>query len=624
MAAGAGASSKKYGKGTSSSSKKRKYEGGNKSASSAGGGEGGGAGGDVSASNKKRALKHERQSHRRHADSVVAAKEVWNRLRLKTNTREETRELTDELMELLRGKFAEVAMQHDASRVVQAVVQYGTPEQRLDVVKELANADVAGSGKSNSTNSIAELCKIQYAHFVVLKIIKYCFKEAECVRIVVKSLKGQVPKLAVHAVGARVVELLFSTFPPKSTALLKLELYGPQFALFASGDLSNVTSNHPTLVKIIEQQPEKRDVALEHVINILNKGMEKSLFGFAYFQQLFAEYVTVAPPNDVRAIAPSVVDHSIHMLSTRPGTRVIAECATYGTPKDRKRIMKSLKGYTRSSLTHKDAYLALLRLIDVTDDTVAVNKSVLAELQVNPDTKDEEGISPILDLATSDTGSKMFLLLLSRSDEIRRRYFDPSELEVLRSGATIKEGGEDVPTSKKNPETRRMELLQYIKSLLIELCKNHADELLRSTPGSRVLREVYASFPSQALADAIVGACQQSVGSEGDELSIFEDRTGQLAMKHLLLDEAEQNTDVDNAESISFASCLLSRFSGKLSMIAASNRGCFVLVSMLKVDGVKKDVIKEVKKSEAEIKKRAGNGKMKAGCEALLKALNES
>ena len=174
------------------SSKKRKFDGGGTSASSAGAGGGGGP--DVSASNKKRALKHERQSHRRHADSVVGAKDIWNRLRLKTNTREETRELTDELMELLRGKFAQVAMQHDASRVVQAVVQYGTPEQRLDVVKELANADVAGSGKGSSTTGLAELCKVQYAHFVVLKIIKYSFKEAECVRLVVKvsvTLQGR-------------------------------------------------------------------------------------------------------------------------------------------------------------------------------------------------------------------------------------------------------------------------------------------------------------------------------------------------------------------------------------------------------------------------------------------------
>ena len=450
-----------------------------------------------------------------------------------------------------------------------------------------------------------------------------------------QSLKGQVPKLAVHAVGARVIELLFSTFPPKSTALLKLELYGPQFALFASGDLSNVNSNHPTLEKVIEQQPKKRDVALEYVLGILNKGMEKNLWGFAYFQQLFSEYVTSASPNDVRAITSSVVDHSIHMLSTRAGTRVVAECATYGTPKDRKRIMKSLKGYTRSSLLHRDAYLALLRLVDVTDDTVAINKSVLAELQVNPDAKgddDEDGegsnVSPILDLATSDTGSKLFLLLLSSSDEIRRRYFDPMELEVLKNGATIQEGGEEIPISKKNPDTRRMELLQYVRSLLIDLCTQHPDELLRSTPGSRVLREVVASFPSQELIGAVVSACEESLNGDDGNLSIFEDRTGQLALKHLLLDEAEQSSDDDNEEDdddrASLAAALQSTFSGKLVQIASSNRGCFVLVSLLKVDGVKKEVLKELKKNESKIKKlAAGKSDMNAGYEALLKAIKQ-
>ena len=49
-----------------------------------------------------------------------------------------------------------------------------------------------------------------------------------------QSLKKQMTKLAVHSVGSRVVELLFATFPNKSTAPLKLELYGPQYALFAS------------------------------------------------------------------------------------------------------------------------------------------------------------------------------------------------------------------------------------------------------------------------------------------------------------------------------------------------------------------------------------------------------
>ena len=128
-----------------------------------------------SASNKKRALKHERQSHRRHSDAVVASKEIWNRLRLKTNTREETSAMTNELMDILRGKFSEVAMQHDASRIVQAVIQYGTAQQRLEVVKEISDG-----------GNMSELCKIQYAHFAVLKIIKYCFKQKDCVQIVVK------------------------------------------------------------------------------------------------------------------------------------------------------------------------------------------------------------------------------------------------------------------------------------------------------------------------------------------------------------------------------------------------------------------------------------------------------
>ena len=71
------------------------------------------------------------------------------------------------------------------------------------------------------------------------------------------------------------------------------------------------------------------------------------------------------------------------------------------------------------------------------------------------------------------------------------------------------------------------------------------------------------------------------------------------------------------------ASSPLSHFGGKLPEIAASNRGCFVLVAMLKVNGVKSDALEELKKNESKIKKPAGK-KMKAGQVALLKALKDS
>ena len=71
-------------------------------------------------------------------------------------------------------------MQHDASRMVQAVLQFGSKEERLETVRELCAAD-----KESAVN-LAELCKIQYAHFVVLKMIKYCARDEECVRLIVK------------------------------------------------------------------------------------------------------------------------------------------------------------------------------------------------------------------------------------------------------------------------------------------------------------------------------------------------------------------------------------------------------------------------------------------------------
>ncbi len=94
-------------------------------------------------------------------------------------------------------------MQHDASRCVQGVLQFGNEEQRREVVMELCDAgSESGSSTSNARSkgnkattdernnklnmNVAELCKIQYAHFVVLKMINYCAKDEVCVKVIVK------------------------------------------------------------------------------------------------------------------------------------------------------------------------------------------------------------------------------------------------------------------------------------------------------------------------------------------------------------------------------------------------------------------------------------------------------
>ena len=457
-------------------------------------------------------------------------------------------------------------------------------------------------------------------------------------------------KLAVHSVGSRVVELLFATFSSKSVAPLKLELYGPQYALFASAiptETKHAKSNAPalpTLATFITDNPDKREPTVTHLQSIIQKGLDKSLTGFSYFHSLLNDYVSIASPNDIRDfLTPAIAEHSLHLISTRAGTKVVCECAAYGTVKERKKILKCFKGYARSSLLHRDAYMAILRLIDVMDDTVLINKMLLAELHQNPDDKktddgdnddESEDPSPIIDLVLSETGSKLFLLLLIPKDEMTSsddgkrsnrwlKSFDPYEIEVLHRNPCVIENEESVPTSKKEEETRRSELLVYIKELLVDACTKHTEELMRSKTGSKVLLEVCEQFPSEMLFHAVVEACAKSLELKDSDdastkyLTILEDPIGHLTLKHFFL--AESKKDADDNDDPSLAKLFLSKFESKFGAIAATNRGAFVLSALIQVSNVKKDVKAALKGNKKEITKLA---KSAAGAKVLLDAMN--
>ncbi|GMH54748.1 hypothetical protein TrRE_jg3003, partial [Triparma retinervis] len=421
--------------------------------------------------NKKRALKHERASHKPNFDLITASKDIWGKLRKKTNTKEENRALADELFTLIKGKMLEIGQRHDASRVVQAMVQHGTDEQRATVLDELKNA-------------IADMSKSQYGHFIVLKLIKYCSNTPENKKMLLKAFKGQVVKLATHSVGARVIEVTFGgEFTNKETEVLRREFYG------------------------------------------------KQLFPFEYAHELVASYTLHAPSSDVADLGSSVVDNSVELLSTRAGTTAVAQFAAYAGAKDRKRILKSLRGYASSLLTHRDAYVALMRVVLVTDDTVTVQKMVLNEL-LRPEkagevAEGEEAKHPLHTIAMNPNASKMLLLLLNKQEGLPTQYLDPWEEELLKPALAKDDKGEMVSTSRKNPQTRKAELLQYMKSDVISLVSQHAGELLDCASGAKVLAEAAGNFGDcdAAIVDAI----------EGKGMEIFEDAKGHANVKKILL-----------------------------------------------------------------------------------------
>lgn len=585
----------------------------------------------------------DRQSHRKHANIVQDGKRIWNLLRLKDNKPAQNRALMDELMPLIRGRAREIALQHDASRVVQAAIQFGNGEERREILKELCatlngKQKVASAGKSSQTG-LVELCKSQYASFVVLKVIKYaCNKDEECVSILTASLKGNMAKLAIHATASRVVEALFQALSPKKMHLLKQEFYGPHFSLFASDTTRELSNSNklPTLASNLKIYPEKKAMTLDFVRHLVNKGIEKQLYGFVFFQDLLLEYLELVQPIEIRAVAATTADHTIHLLSTRNGAKAVALMASYGTAKDRKRMVKGLKGYGRSGLLHHDAYLAILRLVQVTDDTVSIHRNLFNELLShgpsqssgdNANTTDESKTSPLLEIALSDSGSKLFLLVLvdqERDQVTWQKSFDPYEHSILFPAPTIAENGQDaVPTSKKDASLRRTELLRQLHEPLIHLCCQHTDKLMRSIPGGAILKQVYASFHPLKLVEAILDVCDVSPGeiankAENERPFILEDSVGHRTVKNLiLLDSVDPKEQKNSAESFAFR--FFERFEHQMIIVANSNRGAFVVAALCRVPGIRIKILKvlEVKRIQSLCKKEGPT----AGFVALLKEI---
>jgi pumilio homology domain family member 6 len=235
--AGAAAGGKKpWEKGSSSSGDKRKRD------------DAGSASADTS-SKDKRQLKKERQALRPDNEVVVRAKEIWNKLRDRSVPAPQRASLVHELVSLLEGKVYKISMKHDASRVVQAAIMYGTPADKASILSELEG-------------HLVELSQLQYAHFIVLKLLQHARAPAER-RKVLKDLRGSVAKLATHSIGARVVQQALDTLPSASAALIKAELYGPEHALFADA----VEQQPRNLKAVITLRPDRTPVVLEGISN---------------------------------------------------------------------------------------------------------------------------------------------------------------------------------------------------------------------------------------------------------------------------------------------------------------------------------------------------------------------
>ncbi|CAK4072390.1 unnamed protein product [Aphanomyces euteiches] len=516
-------------------------------------------------------FKLQRKMNRPHYEVVKRAKEIWNIIRERDVEKTKRTQLVEELFHLVSGKIYDVAAKHDASRVIQSLLKFGTPAQRTSVIQELQP-------------QLLELAKLQYGCFLVTKMLKYGSKEDRA--LIVREMTGNVVKLATHNVAANMLESAHEYLQPRQLSGLKLEFYGKEFAYFKS----EMEDKKKTLADIIDHSPSKKEEILTHVADLLNRMVDKQLLGLAFVQALMLEYLTVASTERINAMVPNIRDAAVALLATRAGAKVVVICLSVGTPKDRKRIIKTLKDKVFEACNHISGYLVLLRILDVVDDTVLVQKSILSELH-----------SHWLDVALHQNGSKVLLQLLS---PLNSKYFGPEEIQLLQP-PMVDDNGEQVVNYKKDPQVRRNELWKGLKSTIETMCSENAAALLRSKSGGHVLFEVVKQADNEDLTAAVFDAVMNEEAQDGVE-PLFADSLAHKQLQRLIGIE-------------SFGKALLEALTKPaINTWAKTNRGSFVLLAFVKeqVAGASAAL-----KKALDVKKLSATEKALAGTKLLLEKL---
>jgi pumilio family protein 6 len=300
---------------------------------------------------------------------------------------------------------------------------------------------------------------------------------------------------------------------PAQRFLLLRELYLPELALepvseWGRGGLRSVE-------ELLQQRPEKKEAVLAQLQRRLQRLADKpDVMRHPLAHRLLLDYLSLEtglrPREELAAHLREAVPHMVH---TWEGARASCLVAELLSAKERKALMKSLKGLVVKIAREEHAHLFLLRLLDIVDDTVLSSRLLLQEILREP-------LPPLLQ---DRFASRVFLNLLAPASQT---HFDESSRAVLQAPGPWVAYPEAVGRPKKDAQLRRSELLRHLLPALIDQLASASDtttaSLLRSLPASAVLTELLRHLLQPPEATSSSGGSAESSAEEEFSLKDLE------------------------------------------------------------------------------------------------------
>ncbi|KAL0367778.1 UNVERIFIED_CONTAM: Pumilio24 [Sesamum radiatum] len=426
------------------------------------------------------------------------------KMRCRNIAKEDRSKLVSEALQKMKGKISEIASSHVSSRVLQTCVKHCTQDERNAVFMELRPRFIA-------------LASNTYAVHLVTKMLDHAPKEQ--LAEFISSLHGHVASLLRHMVGSVVIEHAYNLGNATQKQALLMELYSPELQLFK--DL--VTMKESRLEDVISKLKLQKSAVLRHMTSVLQPILEKGILDHSIVHRALMEYLSIADQSSAADVIQQLSGASlVRMIHTKDGSRLGMLCIRHGSAKERKKIIKGMKGHVDKIAKDKFGSMVLVCIFSVVDDTKLVSKVIIRELEGN-----------------------LKELLLDQGESDGETVEEDKDGEGDHSNANIQlnEGG------KKDSFKRRQELLANsgLAEKLIDACGEMAEGLLRSKYGKEIIYEVATGGSDGMLRpaldeklgkfhEAIASVAAQPKPDEPEEEHILEHFHSSRTIRKLILD----------------------------------------------------------------------------------------
>lgn len=517
---------------------------------------------------EKKRLQKERKLQKTHGKEIEQIKLLWEKLREKHGVPKQERErLVHEIMQLVDGKWKDVVLRHDASRVVQTVFKYADKALKHDITVSLKGTYVL-------------LAKSAYGKYLLIKMLHYGSPQVR--KSIVDEMHGHYRRLMGHKEGAYVLNDLYTIYATaKQRKQILREFFGSEYALFReAGD------GKTDLKEIIAANPEKKNYLLENLNKVITAAVNKGSIGFEIVHAMMLEYIRNVDPKSMARenFVDLIADDIVEMVHTKDGSQVASLTLAMSTAKERKRLLKSMRQFPTKLAKDEFGNIVMMAAFLTVDDTKLTHKAFHEiESDLFSVLTDKYARRPLLMLLVGPQNKKYFGVLQSRFEEI-----DQVKQEF----------------SKKEDNARIEELLLFFLPAIVNEVVSNTSNLLKESLGTQFVLEMLLNKTVQEqteeftkLVDAVAALFSDDPKSKNHILSVnpFSGRTAKTLVHQL---PAFQTKFVDIVK--------------QYPQEYATGEGCFSVVALLEENKDTKEgksLRKLLAKHKKEIESSEARGK---------------